>query len=42
MHTRQTIHLPSSPGDVASAENHVQPDPEQVAQRSFSAICLSL
>jgi hypothetical protein len=42
MHARQTIHLPSSPVSVASAANHVQPDPEHVAQRSFSAICLSL
>jgi hypothetical protein len=37
MQSRQTIHLPSG-----SASNQVQPAPEQVAHRSFSAIARSL
>jgi len=41
MHARQTIHLPSC-GGVTPAVHHVQPDPPQVEQRSFSSIRLSL
>jgi len=38
MHSRQTIHLPST---SSSGENQVHPLPLHARHRSFSAMCLS-